>query len=356
MIYVFFSCETVYKLTTKEEGFHIISDRLRAAKMGNIPVIVFLIMIETIVLSAKPSDIVSYAVPIPRSMSQDEFSQSIINYWTPERRALAQSKDEIVSKISFRRRRNAESTNDTLYFTPSVAPSITNDTEKLVRSTGTFTALPTVGKVFFTVNNDHFLCSASTISSTNGDSVITAGHCVYDTSSNKWPSNFIYIPQYANKAEPYSSWTARYLAAMEGWTKDGSWDYDVAMVLMHTNSKQQHIQTVTGTLAMTANWPRAAAVYAFGYPLSLSNGELMSRCVSSSSTASVIKNFDGIKLPCGLTKGASGGPWIQNFDSNTLLGYQTSVNSFTNPNYPGYMFGPYFNTDVWNLYKKYENA
>lgn len=184
--------------------------------MGLFGLFTFLVLLTTVDSNANASDYTTFTVPIPRSMSENDFARSIVDYWTPERMASARSKDEIVSKMTFRRRRAADATNDTRYSTPSVAPSASTNTTTQSRSTGTFSPPAPIGKVFFVMNGQDFLCSASTIYSTNRDSVLTAAHCVYDTSLKMWASKFIFVPQYSNNAKPYGSWTARYFAAMSG--------------------------------------------------------------------------------------------------------------------------------------------
>ncbi|CAF2419272.1 unnamed protein product [Rotaria sp. Silwood2] len=315
-----------------------------------------LTLLTALAVGAKDSDSVGYPIPIPRNMNQVDFSRSIIDYWTSQRRTNAKPKDEIALGTSGWYQSVRRSSNDLPRSTPSVAPSIKIDATGSARSTGTLTPPPMIGKVFFVMNGADYVCSASVVTATNRNTVLTAGHCVYNTNTKKWATKFLFVPAYSNGLSRYGSWTAHHFAALNGWMNNHDHNYDVAIAAMNTNSRGQHIQDVTGALGMTANWPKEATVYAFGYPVSLSGGKLMSRCMSNSSTVSFVSGFDGIKLPCGMTAGASGGPWIQNFNTTTLQGRQTSVNSFFMPSHPGYMFGPYFNTDIWNFFKSHENA
>ncbi len=61
--------------------------------------------------------------------------------------------------------------------------------------------------------------------------------------------------------------------------------------------------------------------------------------------------YIGQAIHCGMSNGCSGGPWVQNFNLGTGLGYVTSVNSYSCDGYDPYMLnGPYFEKNIKSLY------
>jgi len=133
-------------------------------------------------------------------------------------------------------------------------------------------------------------------------------------------------------------------------------NYDVGIVLVNRNDKGQLPQEAVGGLGITLNAPKQAATNAFGYPVNMNSGETMSTCAGTSSGAAVLAGFTGYQLACGMTGGSSGGPWIQQYNTNTKLGQQVSVNSFIMPSRPGYMFGPHFvDGNIGILFREYQD-
>jgi hypothetical protein len=65
-------------------------------------------------------------------------------------------------------------------------------------------------------------------------------------------------------------------------------------------------------------------------------------------------NYQGQRLPCDMTGGSSGGPWLQLYNTDSGTGYVTSVNSFIIGGREA-MHGPNFGNDaqsLWDSIKK----
>ena len=60
------------------------------------------------------------------------------------------------------------------------------------------------GKLFFNIENDTFICSASLI---NKGIVVTAAHCVSEFGQSKLFSNWHFVPGYRNGFAPFGDWT-----------------------------------------------------------------------------------------------------------------------------------------------------
>lgn len=292
---------------------------------------------------------ISIDMMISQHMAQQEYIRSIVDYWTPERMASAKPMLPMVvnvSKANWGPVQQQDGPEQSL-------PSMISTLEEVSRSS----SIPsTVGKVFFVKNGKNYSCSGSVVVALNRDMVSTAGHCIFDYDTKTWASNLIFVPKYTSGSRPFGSWVWREMVSMKGWTDYKDYNYDVGFVLLYTNANKEHVQQYTGALGMTKNWKKEAWINAFGYSKNMNGGETMSTCAATStSDVGNASNFYGIKLSCGMTGGSSGGPFIQQHDTTTRLGYQVSVISFTVENQPGYIYGPYFNDDVWNLYKKYES-
>jgi len=221
---------------------------------------------------------------------------------------------------------------------------------------GTRNLSPSIaGKVYFVMNGARYLCSGSVVNAPNGDCVVTAGHCMFDYATQSWASNWIFVPQYLQGSRPLGSFAWREMATLRGWTDNQDYNYDIGIVLVNPNEDGQHIQDVAGGLGITIN-PAHALTHSFGYPVNMQSGETMSNCIGTSFTPTILSEFSGLGLSCRMTCGSSGGPWIHEYDTNTQLGQQISVNSFIITNQPGNIYGPKFaDNNILGLYNDYKD-
>ena len=96
---------------------------------------------------------------------------------------------------------------------------------------------------------------------------------------------------------------------------------------------------------------------AFGYPAEapFDGGNLMS-CAGTSSPEWQVLFFSSetIKIPCDMTRGSSGGPWLHGYDGN--YGYLNGVNSRIDRIVgPTIMLSPYFDDTALSLYNTTRN-
>jgi len=294
-----------------------------------------------------PSADVSTDVLRPRGQTREEYVRSVVEYWTPERMASAQPMEPIIADSNeLRFPLNPHNDDPEKILTRSALPVGTRSA-----------ALPSAcGKAYFVMNGQNYLCSGSVVTADNHDTVVTAGHCVFDTGRQVFASKWAFVPLYSLGSRPHGTFVGRKLATKEGWTDDRDFNYDVGIVLMEPNDKGQHIQDAAGGLGITLNAPKAARTNAFGYPVNMNSGETMSTCAATSSAPTFIVGFTGVQLQCGMTGGSSGGPWIQQYNTNTNYGQQFSVVSFGISNRPGNVFGPYFtNANIGSLYDLHQD-
>ncbi|CAF3407151.1 unnamed protein product [Rotaria sp. Silwood1] len=292
-------------------------------------------------------------------MTSNDFVQSTVDYWTPERMANAQPKDALVVDQELSAwslsHHPLEPRSDVLERSiPATAP-FENVTKSSMSSESRSTTPRVSGKAFFVMNGRNYLCSGSVVVASNRDTVITAGHCVYDYELQMWASRWVFIPQYNNGSALLGTWVARRLTTLSNWGYYQDYNSDAAIVLMHADSQGKHIQQFTGGLGIKFNGNKQVNIHAFGFPKNMLNGEMMSICTGLTFNGlGIVPRFNGVYTVCGMTGGSSGGPWIQEYDTETMLGQQMSLTSFMIINRPGILFGPYFNTDIYNMYKQYE--
>ena len=79
---------------------------------------------------------------------------------------------------------------------------------------------PEHGKVFFTLGGTDYVCSGTSLDSSNGSVVWTAGHCVNE-GPGAFATNWAFVPAYRDGAAPHGTWTARTLLSISQWANGG---------------------------------------------------------------------------------------------------------------------------------------
>jgi V8-like Glu-specific endopeptidase len=240
----------------------------------------------------------------------------------------------------------------------------------------------TVGKVFFQMGGSLYVCSGNAVDDahdtvTTPNLVVTAGHCVSD-GGDAWATKFMFIPSYdptkpRTSGQPDGTFTATKLTTTPQWIAQGPdmYNYDVGMALVGTNEEIQGYQTLaaaigdTSDIAFVSGDPTSTAdvdytvnTHAFGYPAARPyDGTRLISCWGTTTVDTVGGSTD-YRLPCNMTGGSSGGPWL--LDSTSAVApltenadvsdVQISVNSFGYSGEKNAMYGPIFGTTVRDLY------
>ncbi len=314
----------------------------------------------------EPLEIVSADLyPSSRLISVGKHTDQILNFWTDDKLKAAKpvmptlkSSPLSGSKTKITDNGPPAFADGTIGLLQKAAIAAATDPGKVsgkqvLGSTGRETY--TTGKIFWNnTGNNYGMCSGAIVTAENKDTIVTAGHCCYDYDTKKWRinQNFIFIPGYKSGAQPYGKWAARTMTAFNGWTVNQNYNYDVCFVNVFKNSKDQHIQDLQGSEGVGSNYARNALMYSFGYPYNLALGEIMQYCSGTAAPSKYGNNYLGQTIPCDMTGGCSGGPWLQNFDVSSGIGHITSVNSFMINSIPNHMNGPYFDSSIWSLYQQ----
>jgi hypothetical protein len=197
---------------------------------------------------------------------------------------------------------------------------------------GAYNANPNlqIGRLFFDQKpgpgEDWTHCSATAVNSENRSLVATAGHCVYDGFTGTWSENIKFCPGYERRCK-LGVWHARHVFTTNRWFAAADFNEDMAVVLVSPNRSGYLVDAVGGQ-GITFNENVGLARHAFGYPASDSrwpayrySGKDLIYCPGTD-----VAWGGSIVIPCTMTGGASGGPWISGFDSSGL-GYVNGINS-----------------------------
>ncbi|WP_285630683.1 trypsin-like serine peptidase [Actinoallomurus iriomotensis] len=205
----------------------------------------------------------------------------------------------------------------------------------------------TVGKVFFrsSASGRDYSCSAAAVSSPSRNLISTAGHCVYDRDGG-WHQNWVFVPFFDRGRRPYGIWRATWLAAFTGWVGRTEPGLDVAFVKVAAADGGSLVDAVGGNGIRVGSSSRTRRLTILGYPfLPPYPGDRQFSCQGVTVPAG-----RRLRMACPLTTGASGGPWLEDFDAATGRGYIGGVTTNTDLANTS-LWSPDFDDGVWALYR-----
>jgi V8-like Glu-specific endopeptidase len=177
-----------------------------------------------------------------------------------------------------------------------------------------FSGVAQVGTLFGTsdgsLTSHH--CTGSVVSSPAGDIVVTAAHCVYDSSGAE--TDLAFVPDYDNGSMPYGVWDVSAVYVAPQWVSDRNPDYDVAFIVVHNTSVSSTIQGAVGadTLAVDQSFTDLTTV--IGYPSDTNEPITCTNYTSEFSSTQLQFDCDGYP------GGTSGSPFLTDVNSSTGLG------------------------------------
>ncbi|WP_326725492.1 peptidase [Streptomyces sp. NBC_00243] len=210
------------------------------------------------------------------------------------------------------------------------------------------TALKTVGRLFF-VNSrgSDTWCTATAVNSANRSTVMTAAHCVrLGSSPFNASSSMVFVPGYSKGQKPYGAFAVRTAATPRSWEKDSI--NDMSALVVDTGKSGRKLTDVVGGQAIAFNRAVGGTISAFGYSATNPQlGEELLRCVGTA------KKIDGGQaIPCDLTGGSSGGPWLADFNATTGKGVLVSVNASLDSLTPTEMQGEVLGATAKKVYDR----
>lgn len=190
-----------------------------------------------------------------------------------------------------------------------------------------------IGRLSFSTPGGTSYCSATSI---NANTIVTAGHCVYDTSNNRWYSNWVFTPAYRNGSAPYGTFTATTCWALTtyidqpGYSINGATKYDVAVCKMGTNSSGTTLNNAVGWAGRQWNWPYVRHFHTLGYPFQDYNTNTIAEAglyLRTCAAESFQQTTDTRGMGCNWGGGISGGPWMVGYSLGVIAGAVDGVNS-----------------------------
>ena len=205
------------------------------------------------------------------------------------------------------------------------------------------------------------------MNSENKSVVWTAGHCVYNLDPNRdgvigpnpyWYEQVQFCPGYENACN-LGIWYSRGQWSTNSWVYGTNgqynWQDDVGAVLVSPNSKGSLVNAVGGQ-GIAFNLGTGQYVRSFGYPITDSrwpqytySGNDMAYCAGYDA----YDESGHLKVPCTMTGGSSGGPWIINPNSSWLgTLYGNNSHKAWGGTYQG---SPYYGATESNLFQYVRN-
>ncbi len=227
--------------------------------------------------------------------------------------------------------------------------------------TGDYKATPYLvnGKIFFTNNGSNYVCSGTSIGSSEGSSdeneVWTAGHCVVNTnlsSPGVWDSSAEFIPAYSvNKKgivkEPFGVFVASNFESATNFIDNGDISVDEGAMHVGTNSSGQTLGQAVGWDGFAWNYSSDEQFVTFGYPAaSPYNGNAMVEDIAASASTYTWPSGAGqplIGIGSPMTGGSSGGAWDIDWTAQGP-GYVDGHNDYKFDDQPDAIYSPYQDT------------
>ena len=269
-----------------------------------------------------------------------------VRYWTPARMAAAlratdgrpgAKRPASRTRRLIRRPPTAPPTAPRTAPAPTPTPWLAGDTAGAgLRWTHGGAVAAAVGKVFFTLGGEDYVCSGTLVGGNHPDVVLTAAHCVTGGpgkgGATQWATNWMFVPGFVDGLLPYGEYTARRFFVSKDWTgpQGRREQYDAAFVQVTTAT----LYGVSGAAQPPPGLPVKFAgrqdaappgrTYVFGYPAELPySGLYLNYCAGSA-----VASGGSVRTPCGMTAGDSGGPWLAGFSPRSGSGQVVAVSTY----------------------------
>jgi V8-like Glu-specific endopeptidase len=211
----------------------------------------------------------------------------------------------------------------------------------------------TVGKIFFSVGSQNYVCSGTSVIAANKNSVDTAGHCLYYNGT--WSTNVIFCPQYNKGQGPNGCWAGKELFVPKDWenAKSNDLHHDFGLFVVTPNSSG-NLADVVGAVGYASGQAADQQFYAYGYPAAGKfDGQTQQSCQDK---GKYFANYAGgtvVSIKCDMTGGSSGGGWLVQINGKW---YVNGHNDFTSSLYPNNMFSPLYDDTWYAMYQSGQNA
>ena len=222
-----------------------------------------------------------------------------------------------------------------------------------------------VGKVFFTLGGEDYVCSGTLVGGKHPDVVLTAAHCVTGgpgrAAARAVGDELDVRARLRRRAAALRRVHGAPVLRQQGLDRvtGGREQYDVAFVQVTTAT----LPGVSGPwLPGTAEPPPGLPVkfagrqdaaplsrtYVFGYPAELPySGLYLDYCAGP-----VVASGGSVRTPCGMTAGDSGGPWLAGFSPRSGSGQVVAVSTYKVSGSPRALYGAVLGPQARALYER----
>lgn len=152
----------------------------------------------------------------------------------------------------------------------------------------------------------------------------------------------VYVPAYRDGRRPVGTWPVKSMTVYKAFSETDDLAYDYGFATTY-QVKGQNLVDVTGGNGFSWNYGIYQRVLVWGYPDNRANSERQWWCTDETDEAPYP---DMLQVRCNFTGGASGGPWLRNYNDATGLGH---INSVTSTLMVGSNLGPYFDDSTKSL-------
>jgi V8-like Glu-specific endopeptidase len=167
--------------------------------------------------------------------------------------------------------------------------------------------------------------------------MLTAAHCIYDSTNNAFYSNWVFTPAYRNGSAPYGAFAATTCWVLTAWVNlaggysINTWArHDVGVCKMGNNGAGQSLNAAVGFMGRQWNYPYVRHFHDLGYPFNnyqnvpiVNAGKYLRTCAAESFQQTTETRGQG----CNWGPGISGGPTMTAYAPNVVSGYADGVNS-----------------------------
>jgi V8-like Glu-specific endopeptidase len=302
--------------------------------------------------------------PVSVTVVQDAMSgaaqAAAVRYWTGARMAaalIADSRPTRAKKPALRERRLVKKPRPK----PKPGAWLTGNTAGSGRRwTHGGAVADAVGKVFFTLGAEDYVCSGTLVGGKRTDVVLTAAHCVTSGPGQarkvRWATNWLFVPDFRDGQEPYGEYTAHRFFIPPVWAgpEGGNEQYDVAFVqvsaatLYGATGAAQPPPGLPIKFAARQGASPADRAYVFGYPAQRPYAGLDLNFCAGPVTAS----GGSVRTACSMTAGDSGGPWLAGFSPRSGSGPVVAVSTYKVSDNLRVLYGAVLGPQARALYKR----
>ena len=201
------------------------------------------------------------------------------------------------------------------------------------------TVAAAVGRVFFTLGGADYVCSGALVGGAHPGVVLTAAHCVTGGPgrgrATQWATNWVFVPGFADGRLPYGEYTAHSFLVPPEWAGPGggeSDDFAFVQVTAATptagpDAAEPPHSSPHGLPVEFASGRDAAGLtrsYVFGYPAEPPYAGLYPVFCAGQVTVWA----GSVRMPCDMTAGDSGGPWLAWFRPRSGSGLIAAVTTY----------------------------